>query len=147
MFEPTRRQLLIAAAAAAALPSYANDQPIRISVGFPPGGTTDVIARLIAQNLGQKLGRSVIVENRAGASHGHADHLRAVGQGEVIVQNRSERVTHETGEGEPRQDTTRTVTQFGSQEQQSKVTNQGQKYPRRGQVQHSGQCRGGGAEQ
>jgi tripartite-type tricarboxylate transporter receptor subunit TctC len=68
MFEPTRRQLLIAAAAAAALPSYANDQPIRISVGFPPGGTTDVIARLIAQNLGQKLGRSVIVENRAGAS-------------------------------------------------------------------------------
>ena len=68
MFQPTRRQLLIAAAAATALPSYANDQPIRISVGFPAGGTTDVIARLVAQNLGQKLGRSVIVENRAGAS-------------------------------------------------------------------------------
>jgi tripartite-type tricarboxylate transporter receptor subunit TctC len=68
MFQPTRRQLLIAAAAASALPSYANDQPIRISVGFPAGGTTDVIARLVAQNLGQKLGRSVIVENRAGAS-------------------------------------------------------------------------------
>lgn len=68
MFQPTRRQLLIAAAAAAALPSYANDQPIRISVGFPPGGTTDVIGRLVALHLGQKLGRSVIVENRAGAS-------------------------------------------------------------------------------
>ena len=68
MFQPTRRQLLIAAAAVTALPSYANDQPIRISVGFPAGGTTDVIARLVAQNLGQKLGRSVIVENRAGAS-------------------------------------------------------------------------------
>lgn len=68
MFQPTRRQLLIAAAAATALPSYANDQPIRISVGFPAGGTTDVIARLVAQNLGQKLGRSVIFENRAGAS-------------------------------------------------------------------------------
>ncbi len=68
MFKHTRRQLLIAAAAATALPTYANDQPIRITVGFPAGGTTDVIARLVAQNLGQKLGRSVIVENRAGAS-------------------------------------------------------------------------------
>lgn len=68
MFQPTRRQLLIAAAAATALPAYANDQPIRITVGFPPGGTTDVIARLVALNLGQKLGRSVIVDNKAGAS-------------------------------------------------------------------------------
>lgn len=71
MCKSTRRQLLIAAAGAAAtaaFPTYANDQPIRISVGFPPGGTTDVIARLVALNLGQKLGRSVIVENKAGAS-------------------------------------------------------------------------------
>ncbi len=71
MFKSTRRQMLIAAAGAAAtaaFPTYANDQPIRISVGFPPGGTTDVIARLVALNLGQKLGRSVIVENKAGAS-------------------------------------------------------------------------------
>jgi tripartite-type tricarboxylate transporter receptor subunit TctC len=68
MFQPARRQLLIAAAAATAFPAHAADQPIRISVGFPPGGTTDVIARLVALNLGQKLGRSVIVENRPGAS-------------------------------------------------------------------------------
>jgi tripartite-type tricarboxylate transporter receptor subunit TctC len=68
MFQPTRRQLLIAASAATAFPAYANDQPIRITVGFPPGGTTDVIARLVAIQLGQKLGRTVIVENRAGAS-------------------------------------------------------------------------------
>lgn len=68
MFQPTRRQLLVAAASATAFPAYASDQPIRITVGFPPGGTTDVIARLVAINLGQKLGRSVIVENRAGAS-------------------------------------------------------------------------------
>jgi tripartite-type tricarboxylate transporter receptor subunit TctC len=68
MFQPTRRQLLVAAAAATAFPAYASDQPIRITVGFPPGGTTDVLARLVATNLGQKLGRSVIVENRAGAS-------------------------------------------------------------------------------
>jgi tripartite-type tricarboxylate transporter receptor subunit TctC len=64
----TRRSLLATAAAAAAIPVYAADQPIRISVGFPPGGTTDVLARLVATNLGQKLGRSVIVENRPGAS-------------------------------------------------------------------------------
>ena len=68
MFQPTRRHLLIAAAAASAFPAFADDQPIKITVGFPPGGTTDVITRLVAQNLGQKLGRSVIVDNRAGAS-------------------------------------------------------------------------------
>ncbi|WP_082151570.1 tripartite tricarboxylate transporter substrate binding protein [Caenimonas sp. SL110] len=77
MFQPSRRQLIIGAAAASTLgtlgalgapPAFAQDQPIRIAVGFPPGGTTDVIARLVAINLGQKLGRSVIVENRAGAS-------------------------------------------------------------------------------
>lgn len=68
MFYPTRRQLLLAAAASAACPVFATDQPIRITVGFPPGGTTDVIARLVANNLGQKLGRSVIVDSRPGAS-------------------------------------------------------------------------------
>lgn len=68
MFQPSRRQMLIAAAAATAFPAFGNEQPIRITVGFPPGGTTDVIARLVANSLGQKLGRSVIVENRGGAS-------------------------------------------------------------------------------
>jgi tripartite-type tricarboxylate transporter receptor subunit TctC len=73
----TRRSLLATAAVAAAFPGYAADQPIRISVGFPPGGTTDVLARLVASNLGQKLGRSVIVENRAGASGNIAAQLVA----------------------------------------------------------------------
>jgi tripartite-type tricarboxylate transporter receptor subunit TctC len=87
MFEPTRRQLLIAAAAATAFPAYANDQPIRISVGFPAGGTTDVIGRLVALNLGQKLGRSVIVENRPGASGNIAAQLasRAAPDGNSLL--------------------------------------------------------------
>ena len=87
MFQPTRRQLLIAAAAATAFPAHAADQPIRISVGFPPGGTTDVIARLVALNLGQKLGRSVIVENRPGASGNIAAQLasRAAPDGNSLL--------------------------------------------------------------
>ena len=39
---------------------------ITIIVPFPPGGTTDVLARAVAQKLGPALGQSVIVDNRAG---------------------------------------------------------------------------------
>ena len=43
-------------------------QPIRLVAVFPPGGSVDQVARIIAQPLSQQLGQSVIVENRGGAS-------------------------------------------------------------------------------
>jgi tripartite-type tricarboxylate transporter receptor subunit TctC len=64
------------AAAAAALPATtrtvsASDyptRPARILVGFPPGGTADFAARIIAQWLSERLGQQFIVENRSGAA-------------------------------------------------------------------------------
>src|SRR5262245_46499168 len=44
------------------------DRPLRFVVGFPPGGPNDLLARLIAPGIGERLKRSVVVENRAGAN-------------------------------------------------------------------------------
>lgn len=73
---PTRRQVLGHAAglaAVAALPFEARAQdfpsaPIRIVVGFPPGGGADAFARLLAPYLSEKLGQPIVIDNRSGAN-------------------------------------------------------------------------------
>ena len=59
--------IALSCAAANALAEYP-DKPVKIIVPYPPGGTTDILARVIAQRLGERLKQSFIVENRGGAS-------------------------------------------------------------------------------
>lgn len=65
------RVISLAIAVAASLPAAARDwptQPVRILVSFPPGGTSDLVARLLADHLSRDLVQQVVVENKPGAA-------------------------------------------------------------------------------
>jgi tripartite-type tricarboxylate transporter receptor subunit TctC len=72
---PHRRRFLHLAAGAAALPAVSHSaraqayptRPVRWIIGFAPGGTTDIISRLVAQHLTEQLGQPFIIESRPGA--------------------------------------------------------------------------------
>jgi tripartite-type tricarboxylate transporter receptor subunit TctC len=73
------RMMLAAALAACALPGLAQDypsKPIRFIVPYPPGGGTDIIARIVQEPLTRALGQTIVIENRGGAGG-------AVGTGEA----------------------------------------------------------------
>lgn len=88
-----RRGLIVATAAGLAMPTLLRAQgagpgawperPIRLIVPWPPGGSTDVVARIFQAKLGEVLGRPVVIDNRGGASGaiGGGEAARAVPDG------------------------------------------------------------------
>jgi len=64
-----QRRHFIAASAAFALPAQAQAwpaKPVKLVVPYAPGGTTDVVARVVGEHLGQRLGQNIVIENRPG---------------------------------------------------------------------------------
>ena len=65
------RFLIAALLLGTSLVSYAQSEypnkPIRLIIGFPAGGSTDIVGRIVAQKLGERLGQTIVVENRGGA--------------------------------------------------------------------------------
>jgi tripartite-type tricarboxylate transporter receptor subunit TctC len=90
-----RRRFLRVAAGAAMLPAVPRiavaldypTRPVRILVGFPPGGVTDIVARLIGPWLSDRLGQQFVIENRAGASGNIAaeEVVRAAPDGDTLL--------------------------------------------------------------
>ncbi len=98
MHQPATRRRLLATAAGIALAARAASaqsdwpaRPVRLIVPFAPGGTTDVLARLLAENLGPRLGQPMVVENRpgAGATVGATAVARAPADGYTLLMSNS----------------------------------------------------------
>ena len=84
-----RLALLLAAAAGLAVPAAAQDYPsrnVKIIVPFGPGGSADVYARFLGQQLSESLKRSFVIENRpgAGAVIGTDEVAKAAFRGDVL---------------------------------------------------------------
>src|SRR5262245_19031046 len=72
----------VAGSAAAALSASAADypnRPVRMVVGFPPDGAADILGRIAAQQLIERLGQQVVVDNRGGAGGLVASEIAALG--------------------------------------------------------------------
>ena len=87
----TRLILLCAAALALSAPLIASAQayptkPVRLIVPFAPGGTTDIVARIVGERMGAALGQQVLVENKAGGggSVGAQEVIKSAPDGYVI---------------------------------------------------------------
>ena len=84
------QHLLAACVAVTAFASQAQTyptKPVKLIVGFEPGGNTDTVARVVAQKLSERIGQQVVVENKAGASGtiGTAEAARAPADGYTLT--------------------------------------------------------------